>query len=453
MSCAIKTVIVQNQSSLLRFAAVSCTIGLAACSNSSATGESAVVSEDGGAEAASPTEQAFTLLVLKGAPPFNEVAPRVTVLFDKPGGERVELQTGPDGRVTVDAVDWSKGPASFSLLADGCIPSSFVEITKAALPAMNARVPAIAGTPMYDVAVFTSRQPPALPSLSGAISHARGPLVYVSPTSYGGYYVGASDAYKLSAVRDAPFSFVSLELSKVAPPTVGPRGAESKNLRWTKIDVPPATIATFDMDLDLATELTPVKVKGRVVITGGRQGSLGGQSTFAGTVSSMESQGSAVLGLASRFDVSADESAFEVDFEYVKIDGVTPIASYSIGQPNLSVSTAFVSAWPSQDFVVDRFLMVPVIAGPTSRSLDAPYSLADVAPDSLQNVDLYDAKTYRWHIEVPVGVTTFTPPRLDGKLQAAVGKPTQGVLSTYASYDRSTQIHQRSARAAVFTIE
>jgi len=313
-------VLVANHSSLLRLGAFACAISFAGCSTNSPN-ENAIVPADAGPEAASPTEEAITILVLKGAPPFNEVAPNVTILFDKPAGERVELQTGADGRVTVDGVDWSKGSASFSLLADGCIPSSFVEVTKAALPGMNSRIPAIPGAPKFDVAVFTSRQPVSLPYLSGAVSHARGSFVYVSPTAYGTLYSGAPDTYAVSALRDGPLSLVSLELSKVTLPTVGARGAESRNFRWSKTEVPPATISSFDLDLDLATELTPVKVKGKVVISGGKGGSLGGHSTFAGKLSSFESRSTALLGVPSRCDVSADESAFELDYEYVKLDG------------------------------------------------------------------------------------------------------------------------------------
>jgi len=94
-----------------------------------------------------------------------------------------------------------------------------------------------------------------------------------------------------------------------------------------------------------------------------------------------------------------------------------------------------------------------VISGPTTRSLTAPFTLEELDPDSVQIIDLYDAKTYRWHIEVPPGVTTFTPPRLDGALQAAVGKPTSGLLSTYSSYDPGTRIFLRDARTTAFTVE
>src|SRR5438876_835470 len=76
---------------------------------------------DGGGQEAAASGESLTILIVKAIPPPGVTAalPNANVVFDKPGGERVEAQADADGLVTIEGIDWSKGSAALTAFGAG----------------------------------------------------------------------------------------------------------------------------------------------------------------------------------------------------------------------------------------------------------------------------------------------------------------------------------------------
>lgn len=424
---------------------------LAGCGGGDAGTPPASVSDSGTAETATASES-VTILVRRNVPPFTEPAAGISLVFDKPGGERVETKSGADGLATITGVDWSKGTAALTVLNEGNLATTWVALDKTAMAVTNAKARVTPGEPKRDMTAYSSPAPTRLPSLAGALEHAQGAEAVISPTSEGSPYYGGASTYALSVKGGAPFSLITLERSPILPTPVSARGFALTLHRWGKIDRPAlAGDEMFDIDFDTASPLTPSKAKGKLLLPGGKAGPFGANSTFSTSITSTESGGMAVLGAASRADVSADGSAFEFELEYLKLDGVTPRFTYTVQTADVS-STARTAGLPGEVIMVDQMLTPPLLAGASTRSLTEPFAFENVPADSILQVNFSTSTKYTWAVEVPIGVTSFTLPPLEGALAKAVGSPTTCGFAVYSKRDPVLAFYAASATGKSFRL-
>ena len=419
------------------------------------------VVSDAGAEASAGESLTVLVTALHPQPTGLVILPNASVVFAMPGGERVETQAGPDGLVTLTGIDWSKGTAALTVFAPELVVSSFVELTKDSVARFAADFsPKVPGDPKRDFTAYAIASETVTPgadnpALTGSVSNAEGSFVVLSTSIHGGVpWQGAPPGpYKLTVAPGRPFSVFALEGSAPAAPTVGPRGTENELKRWSKIDhAAVAGDTPFDLDLATAAPLTPIKVRGKLAVTGGNGGALGGSSKATVIVRTRESGDSNVVGVPSKIDVSADGNAFDFDLEYVKPEGASPLVHALIQLPDGGLSIVQLLDWPSEGLVVDGFPAPPVIRE-TSRSLADPFTIEGFEPGADGRVTFEDLRGPRWFITFPAGTKTFTPPQLDGAARTAVGKPTRGFVSQLAAPDTSSLLYKRAANSRRFSVK
>ncbi|MBX3208398.1 MAG: hypothetical protein KF764_25355 [Labilithrix sp.] len=419
---------------------------------SSDTSGAMPASDDAGAD--SPVGESLTVLVVTDEGTTTTTVPNAAVIFDYPGGERLETRAGADGLVTIPGIDWSKGTAAATVFGSETQVVSFVELTKAEIArASQVYAPKMPGDPKRDITLFAAPDPKKI-KVSGNLSRGQGELVVMSSTIGGSTFQGPPGDYSLDTLPNAPFALVAGELTMAASPTVSARGRELVFHRWSKTDVPAtAGDLPLDVDLELGTPLVPSKAKGRIVLPGGAAGPLGGSSTLGASVSSLESAGDAFFGTPTRMDVTADGSAFDFDFEFVKVDGVMPTTRYFVQMQDQSGSFATVLDWPTEGVVVDGLLAPPVVAE-ASRSLGEPFAIDGVAPEDVARVIFLNASgKARWQLVVPRGVKIFTPPRLEGDVKAAVGSLKSGVVFAASRHDSASDLYLRFAVSRPFAVK
>ncbi len=420
------------------------TAGMGACGNGSdappATSAPAPVEE-----AETETGESFTLLALVRQESPTDVVPLAdgTLVFDKPGGERVELAIGPDGLVTVTGVDWSKGKAAMSIFGPATQVMSLVEFDKSVVTQLEATETTAPGT-RRDLTWHALPSFGTAPKLQGKISNAQGPYVYVTATTCTDVFGGPATSYELPLAPNKPGTMFVLDYALPDEQSVGPRGAEYVFKRWLRFDQPAiAADTTRDLDLDTGTVLTPLTLKTKIVIPGGADGPLGGSSTARVEVSSPSLNRGPTLGMQSKIDVAADGASFDVDLEYVKVEDAKPQTTFAIMLQDGSVSELFQYDWPTDGFVADGLPTPPVVVE-TTRSLTEPFAIEGVSDSAAVVIAFSQASGKKdWYVEVPKGVTSVRLPPIAGALRAAIGKPASGVVVSRDDLDPTTNRFRR----------
>jgi hypothetical protein len=423
---------------------------LVACSSDASPPPAAGV-DAGSDDVAVQGESLTVLVVAMPSPPNGQKGfPGATVIFDKPGGERVETETGPDGLATLTGIDWSLGKASLTVFGPGTVVTSYVELTKEGIAQLEGEFSATAGEPRRDLTVFAVRDESQNPKLTGKVSNAVGNEILLS-TSNGGQWQGGGGTYSMAVKPDTPFSIFSVEHTAPETQSVGPRGRETEIKRWAKIDHPAVTAdTTFDIDLAAASPLVPTKVKGKLIIPGGDTGPLGGSSSALVFVH--DDSGFGNVGLSSKVDLTADGSAFDFDLEYVPIEGGAFQTQAIIFVPDGSLSMAFTHATPAEGMVLDGFLPPPVVVE-TSRSLSEPFSFEGFPDGARPRITLVDSRGPRWFVDCPRGTTSATLPVLEGAAKTALGKPTRGAIGALSAHDPARSLYTRAAFSREFRVK
>ncbi|MBX3220110.1 MAG: hypothetical protein KF795_06285 [Labilithrix sp.] len=435
------------------FCSIPIAFSLVACGSSDNAASGPAPDPDAG-----PAEigESLTILALVQEAPPIDASPLAngTLVFDKPGGERVELPIGADGLVTVTGIDWSLGKAALSIFGPDTEVSSLVELDKAAISQLVSSEPENSASIKRDLTWFTVRSL-AGPKLRGGVANAQGEYLTVTATSGASTYQGDPSSYELMLFPNKPASLVLLDWSGPETQTVSARGVEQAFHRWLRLDQPAITEdTTRDLDLATATPLTPTKVKATIKITGGAAGPLGGSSTAYAFVQSRTWNRSLFVGAATKTDVSADGTAFDVDFEFAKLDDVMPLTTYSITLADGASTRLTLGEWPTDGFVAEGMLTPPVVVEAT-RSRTEPFALEGVPDDADAQILLTrtTAKKKDWIIRVPKGNKSARVPPLDGALSAAVGKPTIGSIASLVDFDGASRSYRRSAASRSFKVK
>ncbi len=427
------------------------------CSSSDPSSPAPAIGGDAEAPDAAPIGESVTFAVMLSSWQGDVRAPLpdATVVFDKPGGERVEAKAGADGLVTFTGIDWSLGTAALTCFGPNAVVRSYVALTKAEMLRLTGSAPAdVPSEPKRDLTVVIGANPPVFPKLRGTVTNGSGDEVLLTATSGGTNSARPPSApYELGVGGGVPFSLIGLESSPVDVATVSGRGRELTAVRWTKTDRPALTAdATFDLDLAAATALTPTKAKGKVVIPGGTGGVLGGSSRANLIVTTRDSVFAAALGVTTKADVDA-AGDFEAEIELVKLDAVKPVLRTFLELADGARSIADTEGWPSDGFVVDNLLAPPVVVE-TSRSLTEPFAVDGIQEQADISVSFTSSKgELLWRISAPPGTKSFTPPRLEGAMKNAVGKPVSGVVVALAGYDRALGSFARLALSRPFAVK
>lgn len=410
------------------------------------------VSPDAASDAApEPELESLTLYMLVGSRKAALPFAGGTVVFDKPGGERVERSIGPDGLVTITDIDWSKGKAALSAFGPGANVESFVEFDKETLRDRKSTEAPVGAATAHDLMWIMS--PSVGPKLKGTLSHAQGSYVTATSTRGMSMYQGSSSSYELTLLPNDPSSIVFLDWSDPSPATVSSRGIEQVFHRWLRFDQAPiAGDETRDFDLDTGAVLPTTKVNAKIAIPGGANGPLGGSSTGYVQVSSETSNpASLFIGAATKADVSADGESFELTIEYANIEGGSPVTQYMILLADGAQTFLALPGLPTEGFVASDMLAPPVVIE-AKRSLSEPFALDGLPDDAPSRLLLADARGRSWNIDVPQGIKSVHLPALEGALGDAVGKLSTGRIAAFADPDPEQQMFRRAVVSRSFKV-
>lgn len=306
------------------------------------------------------------------APPVSAAA----IAVDLPGGRRLDLKTGADGRATIDGIDWSAGRMSITAWAAGRVVGSVLGMGKANLATLGAggvfricllKRPAAT---TVDVTGVAKNMTDTSHSLIVSASDAPGQVVVSAGTS----------PYSLPVWTGGAGMVVACEMQG----TVTGRTLAQTFFGWTKADHP-ALQSTATLDLDFATKLPTSKVSGHLKLPSNATSALRTRAFGYLRVSTFESasQGT-VTGLPTSSAPNAAGDMIDFSAEYVDLPSAgTPVTLYVLQVNNAVQSFVWRRGTPKDGATIDGFLDAFTLVQPRgTASLHADIEIA--SPDSNQ---------------------------------------------------------------------
>ncbi|MFH2010819.1 MAG: hypothetical protein ABI333_29730 [bacterium] len=238
------------------------------------------------------------------------------VAVDLPGGERVELVSGADGKVTVDGIDWSLGNLSITAHIADYVMVSYTNLDASLL----------ADTTMYinnAIGMYLERLIPDVPELQvtgtaiGLVDPAHRYQVNVLFTEHVGTEhdnVGGISSYTVEAPGGLPFTIQGIERDYVE--SASEKGYDTTVYRVMQQEVAATSSASLVLDLDFeAYEVPTYTADASMFLPADPNSTLrdGRGSAFVCSANSLY-----CFGWASHIDVSADGSYYDVDLVYTQ---------------------------------------------------------------------------------------------------------------------------------------
>jgi hypothetical protein len=360
--------------------------------------------DGGGTDTGGSGGEDYSVVVIDG-----DGAPRPGALvgFDAPGGGRFEETTGADGTATFPGVDWSVGEGTVTVVADGYVPHSHVQIT----PEVIARDVDPAGNHRLLLAI---RQPPERVTIRGTIANPMSIAhrFNVIPAVVGAtVYNDVGPTWSAEVPVAEPFRLTALEYE-----FVGVFGDFTQTIHAATTVESPALTADTTIDLDLATPITFQTVDGTLPRPPADHPLSGADPYFV--VSSFDSDNSEFLGGATAMAPTADGTGVDYTASWFDPGDVTePLVRFIYSDPPL-ITQVIVDGFPTAGIQDVTFLVPPDVVTPAfgdALPLHDPITLGASGGDDIAiGVAVIDGtESYiRWAVLVPPGSTTFAVPEL-----------------------------------------
>jgi hypothetical protein len=271
----------------------------------------------------------------------------VWVALDSPGGERVELQTGADGKAKFNGIDWSMGTASVIAAKEGHSAAGRVGLTSA-----DSEV-----TLLLD----ELGPPTGMVEITGTALHlAPGGCLFVTATvtGKGNYSCDGTLDYTLYVVPGVPFQLVGWSQASTYP--VPSRGADWPVLGTARLDHPPITGPTT-IDLDFAAGPTPTRVRTSFALPSSPDSLL---AAFAsGSVLVRTRETGMLLGRTVLAELNAEGTGFDTYVDFVVVPEVEDVVTeYDLVLPSAgrwNSSWTVEEGYPTEGAHDPGFLEVP----------------------------------------------------------------------------------------------
>jgi len=280
----------------------------------------------------------------------------VTVALDAPGGERTELTTDAEGRVTFEGLDWSLGTAAITLYKEGYALGSRVGLEEQA-EELKASLASLEAFP-----------PPDFVELSGTATmvDAAHDLV-VSTTIPNEIFSQTGPDWTLPVMPGQDFTLVALE-SSIASGGTG-REVDRTIHGWLMADhtavTAPATIA-----LDFTSPVTPSTVHGSFTLPA-RVGSRLRTAGYGLVSVYSDTSYTGLIGNSTYSDVSADGNSIDYDVEWVEPAGLEPATVFFVVSGD-EFTRAIVEGYPTAGAHDAGLLDLPVLTVPATASTRHP---------------------------------------------------------------------------------
>jgi hypothetical protein len=320
------------------------------------------------------------------------------VAADLPGGKRVELTTDASGKVLFQDVAWSAGTAAVTAYAKGSPMHSLTGITKA---------------DGAQTLVLPLSKPPTTVTLNGAAKNleAGGNYIGVGASVYSDRVEGALPTYALQVEAGKPFSLYGLQ-EKWEPWTS--RELNVSVLGWTKADHPGST-APITLDLDFASKLTPVSVKGTFSLPTSAQSVVGTASRPRFWIN--QGYAGLIVGVCYKTTLQAS-GEFSFEGEYLKLPDATGVQTLYFAEVGDQWHGSYLArdGYPAEGAKVgSNFLDVPTRVQPkdgkTPLMPDQPMEWKNPEPTAIPVLRVMDANTILWTVQAKPGTTSLTLPQ------------------------------------------
>jgi hypothetical protein len=385
----------------------------------------------------------------------------IAVAITPAEGDMMEATTGENGVAEFPAIDWSKGPVTMTSYAAGSIVWSLTKLDQDLIQRWPSLNPALKfdQLPKTDFVFFTLKKDSQVndSTLSGAIKGklAADHIVTLSTAgAHSNVWEGPDDNFLLQIESGVPFKVFTKEWAPPAQTTVSSRGFEGQILRWASQDAPATAKGkpTLDIDLSAATTIAPTKtVSGKIVIPGGDNGALGGNSVARVFYSPLATPATQ-LGMCTKIDVNADKSAFEYQMEYVTPAGIEPLYTrYLVQRTDGAYSILSRNGAPEDGPTIDGMLD-PAAVTTSTQALHDPWAVEGLSADAAVRLAVNDAKEALWFINAPPGTKTVTPPKLPAAAEKLVAGASVGQIIGLADLSSDLPIFLRASASRTFKL-
>jgi hypothetical protein len=381
-----------------------------------ATGTGTGTGGTGGAGGAVGESLEIQVLTM-GARDMTQQAPAVgaVVSFDMPGGERVEQTTGSDGRVSFENIDWSLEPAgAVTGYLEGHILASALGLTPETVLSYIDQ----GGGEMLEL--WLQEVAPEQIDVSGTATNMNDQAhrLLVSTTSSGTVHDAPGPDWSVQADPGQPFTVVGVEYAQDTSQVVSPRGRAFEVFGWGYLEHAAVSSATTGVTLDMSQSLTPTSVSGSFAIPQHGAGTFFDAAVGLARSSSLGSDGTAFLGLATLTDVAPDGVSFEYDLEYVEPAGDENPYTFYMMFRGAQTSALIVPGAPTagaQPGTMPEPITIAVARRPLHDTFTWQLNEVDQAdPDLTLNAWIQNQATSQivWVVAMPPGATEMTLPEL-----------------------------------------
>jgi hypothetical protein len=269
-----------------------------------------------------------------------------TVAFDAPGGERTELVSGADGKVTFDGIDWSQGTAAVTAYLQGYTLWSSVNLDESRLAQASLVDDAV---PLY--LMNTTPTAPETVTVSGTATGLQDTAhllvvnaanVEVATTQWAG---AGNGTFSVSVPSGEPFTLQAVETDADQTLPSG-QGYDMPIYQWMYQSFSAVTTDTSGVVLDFQAHLATTQTADISVATPTRADSPVRTGVGVGLVCPSESY--YCTGWSTHIDISADGNQFDDSLLWTEPAWAeTPRTFVRVYDGNSEVSFRSVASWPT----------------------------------------------------------------------------------------------------------
>lgn len=289
------------------------------------------------------------------------------VAADLPGGTRVEVDVGADGKAKLEGIDWTKGTLALTVWAKDYTVGSTLGLTKA-------RVESLLENGALEQCVKPRTGPTTVAVTGNAknMVNAANQYVATASSSPGAALVPGAQPYTLPCQTGIPAAIIGVEISL----TVQGQTVTDAIAGWTRADLP-ALSSPAAIDLDFAKKLTTTKVTGKLVLPKSPTSTL--RTTAYGyiNVTTVESGWiGAITGFVTASAPNATGDAIDYQGEYANVTDIgAPVTLYVLRTTKGVQANVFRLGAPKDGDVIDSFLdeltvVQPVKTGPLHGDIE-----------------------------------------------------------------------------------
>jgi hypothetical protein len=308
------------------------------------------------------------------------------VALDPAQGARTETVTDSVGTATFPNVDVSPGPFAFTVAAPGYVAVSNLNMNQ---------------TGSWQLTLQPLASDEALVDVTGIVRGKSDPdyvidVTTTSATSLG--FSGIGPEYAVRVAQDAPFVAIVAELSRGPAPS-SPQGSSTVFHEWASFPLGPFTTTTVVGLLLPGASASPGSIAGQSLVPLTGSGTIGVPPGLKGAtgglrVTSVESNGNAFQGAATRIEPTADGLTLQYDSEYVSLPGSASLeTTYWLGLGD-TFSYAYQSSAPTADV---SLIDAPALDSPLPLYGSLPVRNRAAGAEVLVNVSVDDA-TIVWRV-------------------------------------------------------